>query len=155
MDERQYTAIHEAGHAVAAVVLGLPIECASMALDGAAGEVRLILPSDNPEDLRPKAADYVVFYLAGGIAGRNYLKEAGFTSDESDERLARDLQTDFETIDIMGNELRWHPPLGPYIQRAEELVRDHRIQINRVACALKNMGKLNQQEVINVMNFSA
>jgi ATP-dependent Zn protease len=152
------TAIHEAGHAVIARVLGL-----------SSGSVT-IKPSDDGEELghavvgdpvrdwqrgegprRPLMEDHVVTLYAGGEAEREILASA-VVGDGPDFNKARSCICQFGVrgATFVGDEV-WEKYEERLRKRAALLVQRHRKKIERVAQALVERGILTFDEVNALM----
>lgn len=153
MNERDEmeTAYHEAGHAVAALRLGLDFDGASIEPDHEAASLGRVahaqvfthLPTDHTEEDATRAVeDVVVMALAGLPAQRLVNKDCdprGAASDEADaaELLAR-----------YGNPAR----LPALRERARQLVLDNRVEVYRVAKVLQALETIDAIDVEAAVN---
>ncbi|WP_368517306.1 AAA family ATPase [Rhizobium sp.] len=178
---RRTVAIHEAGHAVVAVELGIGTLEGVFVLDEVRspqpyGFVRLAVRDDN-ELSRQLNLDRIAFFLAGRAAEEELLENAFIGAggpEGSDLHRATDLATEMEVLFGMGegvsyfeaststgrDRLRRSNPevaarvervLVRELQRSRDIVRRHRRAIEELAGALENTGHVDGADVARIL----
>lgn len=157
----RYTAFHEAGHAVMAVLLKLPFRYVTIVptaefLGGCnfrtpsyAQKLRLVAQNPNAWD-RDRLENEIIFYMGGAIAEKRISGRIEHTGSSSDRRCAADLAT---------AALRYAPPeeVAAYLKylsvRASNLVNSPEVweQVMLIAHRLLKSKKLTQTEVKEVL----
>ncbi len=125
------TAVHEAGHAVAAVVFGWEVVrvCVTDPRDDVAGRCEVCLP----EPATPRR--WIAFLLAGAVAEQMLTDRVGPWGDEQDQREAK-----VAAIDAAGgNRILAAKILADAEQHARELVIRHAADIRTLAAAVREV----------------
>jgi hypothetical protein len=166
MDKRQYTAIHEAGHAVVDTLLSVPFECISMLprYEDFLGFSQLAAPScEDDEALAAYLDNFTIGGFAGGLAGWRYilLKEPDAVSSAGQLMtfVLDGCKKDLELICRFRTEFQKPMDGGTLLElaaKAERLVIENWEPINWVALELKVDGELTAQRVQEITKrFSA
>ena len=140
MNVRERTAIHESGHAMAALVFGIPIIAVSIADDH---------PHLHRGHYRPPTAAFglecmVTLCLSGPEAEREF---CGPISDDSD---AVDYQMAYEYLARALDPLQIGGAFARYKDAAQRLVRLQEPRIRQLADALLRCGTLTSEQIFDL-----
>jgi len=144
---RRATAAHEAGHAVAARILGIAFSGVSIAVEGdSAGRVAGVRSSEAVTRCPEATEDYLVYLYAGAAAVRELCAGAVVTGASEDE-----LRAQQAAGFVVRKPGEYRACLERARERARELVRARRQAVEAVASALLSVGELSLDEVDRIL----
>lgn len=141
--DRLTTACHEAGHAAAAVALGLGFTRVSIARqEDAAGQVEGV-PYPDPDQPEPAAVErYLTYLFAGAAAVREVLGPEVLTGASGDR-----LQAEYWAGRVFREPLPYRAALERARAQARQIVSSRRAGIQALAAALLDRQELRADEV--------
>lgn len=151
------TAVHEAGHVVAAYVLGIEFEYVTIETDpetGAIGSVRTIpWPEElvNQDDFAPEVRKlqqaHIIFSLAGGIAERRLASQVKWKWDVGD---FPDIQEATDLAFIYGND-DLATVMDDAWEKAHEIIESNWPIVRTLAWALVEKHHIEKKEVLKII----
>lgn len=155
------TAIHEAGHAVSLMALGLTIDSVSIVptekYSGIANSPGLLgYYADTRPERAAIARSQVIHAYAGYEAEKRYNKNADPLYSQSDEEAAFDRLREYPPRNCrhIGDEA-YKAALERLRRKARRLVKVHWLEIERLADVLMERGTLNRTEVVQIIGHIA
>lgn len=143
LDDDLLTAEHEAGHGAAAQALGIPVLGMEIHDDGS-GETRWA--DHYYRDAQRDAYDAAVIDVAGQESGAAWLEQRyGYTRERALEDTAG--RSDYDLSQLRSDAARAGISETQARQRARDIIRDHRTDIDELARRLVDHGSLDEWEL--------
>ncbi len=151
------TAVHEAGHAVAAYVLGVDFESVTIDIDpetGAIGSVRttpwpeeLAKLDDNSPEVRKLQLANIVFSLAGGVAERRLASQAKWDWDVGD---TPDVNEAITLASVYGDD-DLESVMREAWDRTYDIIDENWLAVRALAWALVDKHRIEKKEAIEII----
>ena len=146
----EVTSVHEAGHAVAALQLGIPLKIVK--LSETVGSYCLIdcKKGDwSPETPHSTIERYLIYLAAGAEAEQALLRQASVGGGADDEQAEEGLMRLAKEQGRTRNRVR-----DAVMNRARELVQQHHLAIEKTAAALRKHRELSGKDVQSIVDQS-
>ncbi|HEU5216485.1 MAG TPA: hypothetical protein VFU30_13200 [Gaiellaceae bacterium] len=150
---RAHVAVHEAGHAVAAIEQGMPVALIVMSAEGDPGERTVAYTNfgEHPAyELMAAHPDAMGPVLLAGTSAERYI----FNGDHLREGYARDIEVIQSHTGASPDLEHAMTMLQPWVDRAREIVRAQRPTIETIAAELMTAERLSREEIDDLVEQS-